>query len=336
MRIQAMATTKRHAVTTILLVGVGLGTVLTAGIAPGLSALLLAIVIGAVVGNLRVLPPTALAGISWSSKKLLRAGIVLLGFKLSLLSLVDIGMEGIAVLLITVGTTFLGTLVIGRMLGVPRVTRLLVATGFSICGASAVAAMSSVVDPEGRSEEDTAQAVALVTIFGTIAMVGLPVLATLLQLSDLQSGVWIGASVHEVAQVVAAGGMVSAAALAVATVAKLGRVVLLAPLITLLGALESRRSAGTSTATRLPLVPLFILGFLAAVVVRTFVPLDPGLLTGLEASANVLLAAAMLGLGSGVDVRRLISTGWRPMILGALSTLLAATTALVAIAILGL
>ncbi|WP_208322593.1 putative sulfate exporter family transporter [Salinibacterium sp. ZJ454] len=331
-----MATTKRHAVTTILLVGVGLGTVLTAGIAPGLSALLLAIVIGAVVGNLRVLPPTALAGISWSSKKLLRAGIVLLGFKLSLLSLVDIGMEGIAVLLITVGTTFLGTLVIGRMLGVPRVTRLLVATGFSICGASAVAAMSSVVDPEGRSEEDTAQAVALVTIFGTIAMVGLPVLATLLQLSDLQSGVWIGASVHEVAQVVAAGGMVSAAALAVATVAKLGRVVLLAPLITLLGALESRRSAGTSTATRLPLVPLFILGFLAAVVVRTFVPLDPGLLTGLEASANVLLAAAMLGLGSGVDVRRLISTGWRPMILGALSTLLAATTALVAIAILGL
>lgn len=333
---QMIDTSRRHGGVAVALLGVGIAVVLLTALVPALSALLLAIVIGAIVGNLRIVPPGAASSVSWASKKYLRIGIVLLGFKLSLISLGAIGIQGIAVLLITVTATFLGTLVIGRALRVPRVTRMLVATGFSICGASAVAAMSSVVDPEGRSEEDTAQAVAMVTIFGTIAMFTLPFLATVLGLSDLQAGIWVGASVHEVAQVVAAGGMISAGALAIATVAKLGRVVLLAPLITIVSAIEYRRSGEHASGKRPPLIPLFVAGFLAAIVFRTFVPLSAEVLHALEFAANLLLAAAMLGLGFGVDIRKMIATGWRPLALGAVSTLLAATVALASIMALGL
>jgi uncharacterized integral membrane protein (TIGR00698 family) len=325
---------RKHGLIGAALLAAGLIILLITGYIPGLSALLVAIVIGAIVGNLRIVRPAAAGSISWGSKKFLRLGIVLLGFKLSLSSLAEIGIQGVAALLITVTVTFLLTVAIGRALGVSRITRMLVATGFSICGASAVAAMSSIVDPRGESEEDTAQAIALVTIYGTIAMFLLPALVPLLGLSDLQAGIWIGASVHEVAQVVAAGGIVSASALALATVAKLGRVVLLAPLIAIVGAAEHRRFADT-TAKRPPLLPLFVAGFLAAVLIRTFIPLPDALLTVIEFAANLLLATAMLGLGFGVDLRKMIATGWRPLILGGVSTVVAAGTALGTIVLLG-
>lgn len=212
---------------------------------------------------------------------------------------------------------------------------MLVATGFSIWGASAVAAMSSIVDPRGKSEEDTAQVVALVTVYGTIAMFVLPALAPLLGLSDLQAGIWIGASVHEVAQVVAAGGIVSASALALATIAKLGRVVLLASLIAIVGAAEHRRIAG-STAKRPPLLPRFVAGFLVAVVIRHLRSNAGCAAHMIEFAANLLLATAMLGLGFGVDLRKMIAIGWRPQILGGVSTVVAAGTALAAILLLGI
>lgn len=331
-----LRTSRKHGVVAVVTLVVTLGILWLASIVPALSALLIAIAVGALIGNLRVVPAPAARSISWTSKKFLRIGIVLLGFKLSLASLMQIGVHGVAVLLITVVVTFLSTLGIGRALRVPRVTRMLVATGFSICGASAVAAMSGIVDPDGEAEEDTAQAIALVTIFGTIAMLLLPVLAPLLGLTDMQSGIWVGASVHEVAQVAAAGGMIGAAALAIAVVAKLGRVVLLAPLIMSVSAYENRRGGRDLTTERPPLIPLFVAGFLAAVLARTFLPLPPEMLQVAEFGANALLTAAMLGLGFGVEVRKLISTGWRPFALGAASTLVAAITALAGILLLGL
>lgn len=333
-----MSTLKTYAskrvLTAVVVMLLAVAVMVIAGLVEALSALLLAIVVGAVVRNIRLVPSLVASEVAWASKKLLRIGIVLLGFRLSLTALVDIGVQGVVTLLVTVAVTFLGTIAIGRALRVSRGMGLLVATGFSICGASAIAAMSSVVDPESKGEEDTVQAIALVTIFGTIAMFVLPPLALILGLSDAEAGVWIGASVHEVAQVVAAGGMVSVGALALATVAKLGRVVLLAPLIAIMSGLERRR-VGNVTGARPPILPLFVAGFLLAVVVRTFVPLPAEALEALELASTLLLAAAMLGLGFGVDIRKLISTGWRPLALGALSTLLAATSALVVLQALG-
>lgn len=317
-----------------ILVTLGLASVAMSALVTGLSALLVAIVLGVIIGNMVAAPVAVAKDLSLLSKWFLRVGIVLLGFKLSLLSLIDLGLDGIAVLLVTVVVTFFGTIVIGRALGVSRGTRLLVATGFSICGASAVAAMAGVVDPEGKREDETAQAVALVTIFGTIAMLALPALVPLLGLSESQSGLWIGASVQEVGQVVAAGGMVSTGVLAYATIAKLGRVVLLAPVIAIAGAVLPKVTGTTGRAKRPPLVPLFVVGFLCAVLARSFVPLPAEVWILLDVVANIVLATAMVGLGFAVDIRKLLATGWRPFVLGAVSTALVTATALGALQVL--
>ncbi|MBX3103957.1 MAG: YeiH family putative sulfate export transporter [Cryobacterium sp.] len=326
----------QNLIVTGLVLLVGLVAIFVAGFFPGFSALLLAILVGAVLGNLHVVPAKFARSVQWSSKKLLRIGIVFLGFKLSITSLLQIGFQGIIVLVCTVAITFVGTILIGRLIKVPHVTRMLVATGFSICGASAVAAMSSIVDPEEKHEQDTAQAIALVAIYGTISMFVLPAFAKAFKLGELQSGLWIGASVHEVAHVVAAGAMISTSAMALATVAKLGRVVLLAPLIAIVSTVNSRTGKGTiDKSKRPPIIPLFVLGFLAAILVRTFVPFPPLVFSSLEFVANLLLASAMFGLGFGVDIIHMIKTGWKPLILGLLSTALAVSVSIGLILLLG-
>lgn len=317
-----------------LLLAIGLGSLLLSNILLGISALLIAVILGMIAGNSgRWITPIR-GPANLASKKLLRVGIILLGFKLSLVDLANFGLAGIAVIAICVATTFLLTLMIGRILGVPKITRLLVATGFSICGASAVVAMSSVADPEAKHEKDAVQAIALVTIYGTIAMFVLPAMVPLLPLSGHQAGVWIGASIHEVAQVVAAGGMISTTALAIATVTKLGRVVLLAPLVGVFSVISSRRSKSSSAQKRPPLVPLFVLGFIGAVLIRTFVPIPQPVLDVLIYGANWLLAAAMFGLGFGVSIREMLATGLKPLLLGAASTLVAVTVAYVSVQLL--
>lgn len=324
-----------------------------AGVAPTVSPLVLALALGAVVGSLagalprgrRVLA-AARPGTDVVATKVLRAGVVLLGLQLSVPQVLGLGWRGLLVVGTTVAVTFSATLALGRRLRVARATTLLVATGFSICGAAAISAMTGVVEraePDQDRRDDVAAALALVTVYGTLAIVVLPWLAGLLGLSDHQAGLWIGASVQEVAQVVAAAGAVSAAALATATVAKLARVVLLAPLVTGAGAVASRRATGTETETgtgtadpgarparrRAP-VPGFVVGFLVAVAVRSLGLLPAGVLDVAHTTTTVLFVAAMFALGLGVDVPRLLRTGRRTLLLGGLSALVATGTALVA------
>lgn len=313
-----------------------------AGLLTGVSALIIAIVLGVLVRNLRLLPAWAAPGVSWTAKHVLRAGVVLLGLQLSIPAVLELGVGGLAVVLVTVPVTFAGTLLVGRLMRVPSTMTLLVATGFAICGAAAVAAMSAVADPDGEHEEDTATAIALVTLYGTVALAVLPVLVGVLGWSDRAAGLWIGASVHEVAQVVAAGGAVSAVALAVATVTKLGRVVLLAPLVAGVGLVLRRRAVREGTAViglghrrRPPVLPLFVAGFLVAVVVRSTDVLPDVVLSHAQTLTTVLLTAAMFALGTGVDVRTLVRTGGPATVLGGASTLVAAGVAGTVVALVG-
>ena len=328
------------------------------------SPLVVALVVGAVLGSLRRTPATASSGLAWTTKHILRAGVVLLGLKLSLGQVADLGWRGVVVIAATVACTFLGTLLVGKVMGVARLTRLYVATGFSICGAVAIAAMAGTVQPsqgatralkgpDGASggvatltraepevtEEESADALgtslALVTIYGSLAIFVLPWLVSLIGLDDAQAGLWIGASVQEVGQVVAAAGVVSTTALAAATVAKLARVVLLAPL-TAGVALVRRAGADAESAdrTKVAPIPLFVVGFLAAVLVRSTGVLPAGLLAVAESVSNLMLTAAMFALGTGVDLRRLIATGARPLALGAISTIIAVGVSLAGVLLL--
>lgn len=301
---------------------------------PALSPLLLAILVGLAWRNLAPVPATLAPGIAVAAKPVLRAGIVLLGLQLVLADVLALGPGVIALVVAAVGLTFAATVALGRALGLPWDLTALVASGFSICGAAAVAGADSVVRAR---REMAATAIGLVVLFGTLMIPLIPLLTGALGLDERVAGLWIGASTHEVAQVVAAGGLVGPTALSVAVTVKLARVVLLAPVMTGLAWWERRRPAGSATgedaavpgadpaasATRPPLVPWFVLGFLAAVAIRATGVLPAGVLDAVAVLQQVLLAAAMVALGLNVHLRSIAAVGPRPLVLGAGSTAVA-------------
>ncbi|WP_425524750.1 YeiH family protein [Saccharopolyspora ipomoeae] len=282
---------------------------------PALSALTVAVVLGAVVGNLPRLPGGARSGLTWVARVPLRAGVVLLGLQLSIGQLLGLGAGTVLAVLITVAATFAGTLWLGRLLGVSRGLSLLVATGFSICGASAVAAVEGVVD---REDEDVATSVAMVTVFGTVAMVALPITFAATGVGADLGGRIAGAGVQEVAQVVAAASPLGASAVALAVVVKLSRVVLLAPLVTGVSLLGRRRTTGA----RPPIMPLFVAGFLVTVALRSSGVLPEFVVDASRPVTTLLLAAALFALGTAVRVEALLRTGPRAFALGTCSTIL--------------
>lgn len=286
-----------------------------ASLVPGVGVVTAAVALGVLVGNVPGCPGVAAPGLAWVSKVVLRAGVVLLGLQLAVGQVLGLGAATVGVVVAAVVVTFVGTVLLGRALGVSRGLSVLVATGFSICGASAIAAVEGVVD---REDEEVATAVALVTVFGSVSMVLLPLLGGVWGAGPELLGRIAGGSVHEVAQVVGAASPVGAAAVSVAVVVKLGRVVLLAPLVAGIGLVRRRGGGGR----RVALLPLFVVGFLAAMALRStgIVP-DPVLGAAREAT-TVLLAAALFALGTSVRVSGLRRTGPRALLLGACSTAL--------------
>lgn len=294
-----------------------------------LSTLVCAVLLGAVIGNFGLVTPRTAPGLTFASKRLLRIGVVLLGLRLSGRDVLELGGSTLLVVVATVTATFFGTQWIGRQFGLSRDFSLLIATGFSICGASAIAAVESATDAE---EEEVAAAIGLVTLFGSIAIVALPLLGTILGMTDDQFGTWAGASVHDVAQVVATASSGGAEMVAVAIVVKLTRVALLAPLVAGVNLQRWGRESGRDNdGTRPPVLPLFVAGFLLAIAVRTSGVMPDSLIANAKTLEGWLLAAALVGLGSGVRIDRLRKLGYRPLVVGALAWALVAVTSAVGV-----
>ena len=295
----------------------------------GVGALTIAVVLGIVATNAGLRQPVLRPGTRLATAKLLRVGVVLLGLSLSLPAVLRLGPAVLAVVVAAVTITFTSTRWIGRLLGVSPTQSLLVATGFAVCGASAVAGMQAAVDAD---EDEVAAAIAGVTVFGGACMFALPVLGPAIGLSDTQTAVWAGAAVHEVAQVVAAAGPLGAAALATAIVVKLTRVLLLAPLVAAVS-IARRRAARTSAAAqsgtadhgarRPPVVPLFVGGFVACVLLRSSGWIPDSVLDVAKWGQDLALTAALFGLGAAVDLPHLARTGARTAALGLAATLVA-------------
>ncbi|MEO5321509.1 putative sulfate exporter family transporter [Arthrobacter sp. CC3] len=335
---------------------------------PALPAMTVAVVLGLLSANL---PGTgtwtagrARPGLDFAGKHLMRAGIVLLGLKVSVLDVLGLGWQSLLLITGVVLVSFAGTYGISRMFRLTRDASLLIATGFSICGASAIGAMAAV---RRIRHVDTVLPVALVTLCGTLAIGVLPLLLHPLQLTPEVFGAWTGASVHDVGQVVATAQTAGTGALAIAVVVKLTRVILLAPMVAAAGIhqrsainRETRNGAGPDGAgpdgagrngagpdglgraepagpasetdgaeLRMPpVVPLFVIGFVAMVGLRSTGWLSPGWLEAAAAVQDLLLGTALFGLGSAVRVQTLLHTGAR--------ALLAALAAWLLIAALGL
>ena len=168
-------------------------------------------------------------------------------------------------------------------------------------------------------EEEVATAIALVVLFGTVMIPLIPFLGSILGLPEEAVGMWIGASTHEVAQVVAAGGVVSGAALTVAVTVKLARVITLAPIIA--GVSYFMRHRGMETGGKKPpILPLFVGGFIIAVLLRTADFLPGVFLSAMQSTQTILLAAAMFALGLDIHIRSLLHVGVKPVFLGFFST----------------
>lgn len=300
---------------------------------PSLPAMTVAVMLGILSANLPVVRQLTRGsfrpGLDFAGKKLMRAGIVMLGLKLSVVDVLGLGWAAFGIIAAVVLLAFTGTYFLGKLFKLPGETPLLIAAGFSICGASAIGAMAAA---RRVRHTDTVMPVALVTLCGTLAIAVLPLLMSPLSLNSIQFGQWAGASVHDVGQVVATAQVAGTAALAAALVVKLTRVMLLAPIVFVaaLGTRRSARSEQQATGTESnpaplpPLVPLFILGFAAMIAIRSMGILTPGMLEIGSILQDVFLGAALFGLGSAVSIRDLMSTGIRGSMVALLSWILIA------------
>jgi uncharacterized integral membrane protein (TIGR00698 family) len=286
---------------------------------PLLGPLLVALIMGAIVANTPLAAQLG-AGSASATKLLLRLGVVLLGLRLSVQGVLDVGVGGLVVIVATVAVTYIATVQIGDRLGLSRGFVTLLAAGFSICGAAAIAAVDDTVRAK---ERDVALAVAMVTVYGSGMILFVPWMGHVLGLPDFQAAIWAGASIHEVAQVVAAASLVGTGAIAVATTVKLGRVVLLAPMY----AVASRR-AETGAGEHAPRLPWFVVGFAIAIALRSTGALPSAGLSWASNLTTFLLAAGMFGLGLGIRGRELWPVPGRALLLASLSTLVAASTSL--------
>ncbi|SEC70287.1 conserved hypothetical integral membrane protein [Bradyrhizobium erythrophlei] len=286
------------------------------------SPMILAITIGIAVRNLVGTPSFAGPGIAFSMRRLLRSAIVLLGFQITLARLAAVGAMGLFVVTATLVATFAFTLAAGRLLGVDRKLTQLIAAGTSICGASAVVATNSVTE---ASDEDVAYAIACVTIFGSIAMFSYPVLPHLLHLDGTAYGLWSGASIHEIAQVAAASFQNGQRAGEIATVVKLARVMLLAPVVLALGVAPR---AGARRGSKRPPLPWFAIGFVAVAAINSFVTIPADARSATVTLSTFLLTIALAAMGLETDVSRLYAKGLRPAILGGFAFLFIAAFSL--------
>ncbi|MCK7548925.1 YeiH family protein [Marinobacter koreensis] len=307
--------------------GLGLCALLTLGgftlshipfiAATGISPLVLSLALGVLAGNLPWFQlGSATAGLAFSTRWLLRGGIVLFGFSITLQQVFSLG-PGIVLLDMVVITTIItiGYLLGTRLLKLDPETALLTSAGSAICGAAAVLATEATIRSKPAA---TAMAVATVVLFGSLAMVVYPLLYPIMGWDQGLFGVYIGATIHEVAQVVAAGGAVGTDALANAVVVKLVRVMLLVPFLLIVGQWWVRRKRqpeeGVSDRGKLT-IPWFAFGFVAAMVLNSLLKVPAPLHSGIALSGQVALAMAMGALGYETRLEKLQSLGLKPMLL---------------------
>ena len=280
------------------------------------SALLLVILLGMAWRSLLPLPAAVQPGIRLAQRPLLRWAVAGLGFRLSLAELWKIGPPALAVVTISTAAALFFGWWIARRLGVARKLALLLGVGGAICGASAVVAADSVVEGEPG---DAPVALGVITLLGTVGIVLYPILGRRLALPEFLYGVWDGASLHEMAQVVAAGFGVSEEAARVATVVKLARICLLAPVVLGLGA-WLRRHGGSGAAKVAP-VPWFLVLFVIFAALNSSGWVPSSWLETLRRGDLWLLSIGMAGVGLQTGIADLRAAGLRPVAAGTLQWL---------------
>lgn len=318
-----------------------------------ISGIMMAIIIGIILRNTIGLPQMYVSGLQFSLKRILRLGIILLGLRLSFVEAGKIGLAGLPIVIGCIAAALLLVTLIGNYLQLPRRLSCLIAVGTSICGATAIVAAGPVIDAE---DDEVTYAIACITIFGILAMFTYPYLAHGLFGGDPTfSGLFLGTSIHETAQVAGAGLMYqqqydAPTALDVATVTKLVRNVCMAVVIPLLGILYQRGSTGSSDKAVkkwFQMIPLFVLGFIVCTIIRSVGDIGDkpfGFLAaaqwesiygvGVDA-AKFLLTIAMAAVGLNTSIAKLKNLGVKPFCVGFAAAVLVGGVSIVLVKVCG-
>jgi uncharacterized integral membrane protein (TIGR00698 family) len=291
-----------------------------------MGQLVIAILLGILYRAVRGVPVQAQTGIAFSSKRLLRFGIILLGLKLNLLDIAHAGYKVVAIAAINIVFTIVVVYGLARWLKVDKRLGLLTACGTAICGAAAVVAIAPQIKAK---DEETAVGAATVAILGTIFTLAYTLLYPLLGLTVTGYGIFTGATLHEVAHVIAAAAPGGQGALDMAVIVKLTRVAMLVPIALVIGLWDGRQarrqqqqgSAKEFKWRELP-VPWFIFGFLLMSGVNTLGIIPGEVISALLVLSYMLLAMAMAGLGLGVDVATFRRLGKKPFYAGLIGSVL--------------
>lgn len=281
------------------------------------------------------------SGITFCAKTVLRVGVALLGIRITLGQVSELGVSVGIVLVLAVALTIGTGLLLARWLGRPIEEGILSGGSVGICGASAAMAISSVLPQTKENERFTLLAVVGVTVLSTAAMVLYPFFMQLLALSPVQSGIFLGGTIHDVAQVVAAGMMMGPEAGDAATVVKLFRVVLLMPVVLLIAFAFRKHAAGAaaaagSTKEKVPLVPTFLIGFMVLVLVASTGMVPSAVVASASDVSRACLVIAISAAGVKTSFEDLKKLGWQPVVMLVTETLMIAMFVLLAILLLNL
>lgn len=258
-------------------------------------------------------------GIKFTAKNLLQYSIVLLGFEMNLFKVIEVGVQSLLVMLFTLSSSFIVALALGKTLRVHDKLAILIGVGTSICGGSAIAATSPVIRAEHK---DVAQAISTIFLFNIVAVFIFPALGHFLLMSDTGFGVWAGTAINDTSSVVAAATAWSNfagndKALGLATIVKLTRTLMIVPITIVLAFYLARKEKKVSGSPKLALFkifPWFVLGFLAAALVNTLVPFS--FYHCLTVLGKFLIVMAMAAVGLNTNLKKLITNGIKPILLG--------------------
>ena len=314
-----------------------------------ISEILVAVLLGLYIGNAFPLSRELRAGATFALQRLLRLGIILLGLRLSLQDVAATGLTALVLVVICICAALTLAYFAGRLFHVPPHLAALIGVGTAICGNTAIVATAPVLDVD---EEEVGLAVATITLFGLLAVLLYPLMGHFLGLSDYAFGLWAGTAVNDTSQVVAVGAIYSDTALDVATIVKLTRNTLMAPIIILFGLVYSRglnkeMGKAAARASRFDwkrVVPGFVIGFLAMAVIRSLgvaagiLPQsvsDPGnlqsaasFLNGMDEISKFLILMALAGVGLNTNLASLKRIGLKPLLVGTCVALLLAVLSL--------
>lgn len=314
-----------------------------------ISEILIAVLLGLYVGNTFPLGKEIRAGAKFALQRLLRLGIILLGLRLSLQDVVATGLTALILVVICISAALALAYFAGRLFKVPPKLAALIGVGTAICGNTAIVATAPVLE---ANEEEMGFAVATITLFGLLAVLTYPLIGRFIGLSERAFGLWAGTAVNDTSQVVAVGAIYSQISLDVATIVKLTRNTLMAPLIVLFGLVYSRglKKEMSETAVRASrfdwrkLIPGFVLGFLALALVRTLgvaVGLMPqsvsnpgnlhaaaSFLKDIDELSKFLILMALTGVGLNTNLASLRRIGLKPLLVGTCVALVLAALSL--------